>query len=173
MKTAPDKIFDGLNDKQIEAVRAINGPVLILAGAGSGKTKALTCRIAHLIASDVPPENILAVTFTNRAAGEMKERIARILAPVNNQKTVAENYSLPWMGTFHSTCLKILRREAGRIGYGKGFVIYDTDDQISLLKNVMQDLDMDIKKFNPKAMLGKISKLKSELIGYEEFADST
>ena len=166
MKTAPDKIFDGLNDKQIEAVRAINGPVLILAGAGSGKTRALIHRIAHLITSGIKPENILAVTFTNKASGEIKERVHKLL-----QTTHYKLQTSPWMGTFHSICLKILRQEAEQIGYGRGFVIYDTDDQISLLKNVMQDLDMDIKKFNPKAMLGKISKLKSELIGHEEFAD--
>ena len=166
MKTAPDKIFDGLNDKQIEAVRAISGPVLILAGAGSGKTRALIHRIAHLITSGIKPENILAVTFTNKASGEIKERVHKLL-----QTTHYKLQTSPWMGTFHSICLKILRQEAEQIGYGRGFVIYDTDDQISLLKNVMQDLDMDIKKFNPKAMLGKISKLKSELIGHEEFAD--
>ncbi len=166
MKTAPNRIFDGLNDKQIEAVRAINGPVLILAGAGSGKTRALIHRIAYLIASGIKPENILAVTFTNKAAGEIKERALKLL----NANRYTLNAS-PWMGTFHSICLKILRKEAEQAGYGRGFVVYDTDDQISLLKNVMQDLDVDIKKFNPKAMLGKISKLKSELIGHEEFAD--
>ncbi len=166
MKTAPDRIFDGLNDKQAEAVRAINGPVLILAGAGSGKTRALIHRIAYLIASGIKPENILAVTFTNKAAGEIKERAHKLL-----QTTDYSLQTSPWMGTFHSICLKILRKEAEQAGYGRGFVVYDTDDQISLLKNVMQDLDVDIKKFNPKAMLGKISKLKSELIGHEEFAD--
>ena len=170
MKTAPDRIFEGLNDKQTEAVRAVNGPVLILAGAGSGKTRALIHRIAYLIASGVRPENILAVTFTNRAAGEMKERIQKLLSTI--PYALNPKPSPVWMGTFHSICLKILRNEAGRISYDRGFVIYDTDEQISLLKNVMQDLDVDIKKFNPKAMLGKISKLKSELIGYEEFADS-
>ncbi len=177
MKTAPDRIFDGLNDKQAEAVRAIEGPVLILAGAGSGKTRALIHRIAYLTASGVKPGNILAVTFTNKAAGEIKERAHKLLQTTNGSTVLSspsKDYSLqtgPWMGTFHSICLKILRKEAERIGYGRGFVIYDTDDQISLLKNVMQDLDLDIKKFNPKAMLGKISKLKSELIGHEEFAD--
>jgi DNA helicase-2/ATP-dependent DNA helicase PcrA len=167
VKTAPDRIFDGLNDKQIEAVRAINGPVLILAGAGSGKTRALIHRIAYLIASGIKPESILAVTFTNKAAGEIKERVHKLLQTASHSLQTG-----PWLGTFHSICLKILRREAEKIGYGRGFVIYDTDDQISLLKNVMRDLNMDIKKFNPKAMLGKISKLKSELIGHEEFADS-
>ncbi|MEK7154323.1 MAG: UvrD-helicase domain-containing protein [Patescibacteria group bacterium] len=179
MKTAPDRIFEGLNNKQAEAVRAINGPVLILAGAGSGKTRALIHRIAHLIASGIKPENILAVTFTNKAAGEIKERVHKLLHTTNPEKASGPRgftgYSLqtsPWMGTFHSICLKIMRKEAEHAGYGRGFVIYDTDDQISLLKNIMQDLDIDTKKFNPKAMLGKISKLKSELIGHEELASS-
>ena len=167
MKTAPDRIFDGLNDKQIEAVRAIDGPVLILAGAGSGKTRALIHRIAYLISSGIQPGSILAVTFTNKAAGEIKERAHKLLQTTNYSPQAG-----PWLGTFHSICLRILRKEAEQVGYSRGFVVYDTDDQISLLKNVMQDLDVDIKKFNPKALLGKISKLKSELIGHEEFANS-
>lgn len=164
-----EKILGGLNDKQIEAVRATEGPVLILAGAGSGKTRALTHRIAYLIASGIKPENILAVTFTNKAAGEMKERVSQIL------KDVSKNFgfsNLPYMGTFHSICLKILRQDIERIGYTRNFLIYDEDDQVSLVKKVMQDLELDPKKYNPHSMLDKISKLKSELTSYEEYAAS-
>ena len=148
------KIFDGLNDKQIEAVRAIKGPVLILAGAGSGKTKALTHRIAHLIASGVSSDNILAVTFTNKAAGEIKERVEKLLKSQDSKLPLSRR-SIPWMGTFHSICLKMLRQDIETIGYGKKFIIYDDDDQLSLIKTVMQDLELDTKKFNPKGMLGK------------------
>ncbi len=163
----PDRIFDGLNDKQVEAVRAINGPVLILAGAGSGKTRALTHRIAYLMASGIKPENILAVTFTNKAAGEIKERVHKLL-----QST---NYSLrtsPWMGTFHSICLKILRHEAKNIGYDRHFVIYDEEDQISLMKNLLPGLGLDVNRFGPPLILEKVSKLKSGLTDYDEYARS-
>lgn len=165
MKTAPGKIFDGLNDKQIEAVRAINGPVLILAGAGSGKTRALIHRIAYLIASGVKPESILAVTFTNKAAGEIKERAQKLL-------NLSLQKGLPWMGTFHSVCLKILRQEADKIGYNRHFIIYDDDDQLSLMKNVLQGLELNTNRFNPQIMLEKISKLKSDLIDFKEYAQS-
>lgn len=170
MKTAPDRIFDGLNDKQIEAVRAINGPVLILAGAGSGKTRALIHRIAYLIASGIKPENILAVTFTNKAAGEMKERIQRLLSA--KPYTPNPKPSPVWMGTFHSICLKILRQDADKLGYNRHFIIYDDDDQSSLMKNVLQDLELGASRFNPQLMLEKISKLKSDLIDHKEYAQS-
>ena len=186
MESSENKILSGLNDKQIEAVRATEGPVLILAGAGSGKTKALTHRIAHLIAKGVDPSNILAVTFTNKAAGEIKQRVEKLLKSAVSDFTALMASNIPWMGTFHSICLRILRKEVGNLdlpapaspslggqaGYGNNFTIYDTDDQISLIKNVMQDLELDTKKFNPRAMLGKISKLKSELISYDKFAES-
>jgi DNA helicase-2/ATP-dependent DNA helicase PcrA len=168
MKTE-STIFEGLNDQQAEAVRAIQGPVLILAGAGSGKTKALTHRIAHLIASGVSSDNILAVTFTNKAAGEIKERVEKLLKSQDSKLPLSRR-SIPWMGTFHSICLKILRQDIETIGYGKKFVIYDDDDQLSLIKTVMQDLELDTKKFNPKSMLNKISKLKSELVGCEAYS---
>ena len=167
MKTVPDKILENLNDKQIEAVRAIKGPVLILAGAGSGKTRALTHRIAYLIASGIKPENILAVTFTNKAAGEIKERVRKLLQVDNRPSQTS-----PWIGTFHSLCLKILRKEADRIGYNRNFVIYDEDDQLSLMKNLLQNLGFNINKFNPLIMLEKISKLKSELISWDEYSQS-
>lgn len=167
MKTAPDRIFEDLNDKQIEAVRAINGPVLILAGAGSGKTRALTYRIAYLIASGVNPENILAATFTNKAAEEIKERVQKLLQAASRPLQTS-----PWIGTFHSLCLKILRREADKIGYNRHFVIYDEDDRLSLMKSLLQNLGFNANKFNPLIMLGKISKLKSELIDCDEYARS-
>lgn len=172
MKEALNKIFDGLNEKQIEAVRAINGPVLILAGAGSGKTRALTHRVAYLIASGARPENILAVTFTNKAAGEIKERVRKLLSAQGQVKKLRLQTGLPWMGTFHSICLRILRHEAENIGYDKRFVIYDDDDQLSLMKNLLRDLGLNTKRFNPQLMLEKISKLKSELISFNEYAQS-
>jgi len=160
--------LSSLNKKQMEGVKTVDGPVLIIAGPGSGKTRCLTYRVAYMISSGIKSENILAVTFTNKSANELKERVQKLLMMRDNRQI---GVLLPVVGTFHSVCLRILRYEADKLGYNRHFVIYDTDDQISLLKNIMQDLDMDIKKFNPKAMLGKISKLKSELIGHEEFAD--
>lgn len=155
-----EEILKGLNAKQQEAVTAIHGPVLILAGAGSGKTRALTHRMAYLIASGVKPENILAVTFTNKAAGEMKERVAKLCG----------HSALPLVGTFHSVCLRMLRQDIQHLeAYKKNFGIYDSDDQQSLIKTTMLDAGLDIKKWNPKNILGQISELKSELIGPEEF----
>lgn len=176
-----NKIFDGLNDKQIEAVRAVEGPVLILAGAGSGKTRALTHRIAFLISSGIKADNVLAITFTNKAAGEIKERVQKLLeSGIRNQELgprfhnslfIFPNSGLPNMGTFHSICLKILRQDVDQLGYSKNFIIYDEDDQLSAVKKVMQELEIDAKKFNPKTALGKISDAKSELISAEKFAD--
>ncbi|MDO8676644.1 MAG: UvrD-helicase domain-containing protein, partial [Candidatus Azambacteria bacterium] len=163
-----ENIFKDLNAKQIEAVRATEGPVLILAGAGSGKTKALTHRIAYMIANGIQPDNILAITFTNKAAGEIKERVSKLMSSGTGLKSTGS--PLPWMGTFHSICLRILRREIENLGYTTNFVIYDEDDQLGLIKNIMRDLEVDIKKFNPKNMLGRISNLKSELIIADEFA---
>ncbi|MGD0976706.1 MAG: UvrD-helicase domain-containing protein [Minisyncoccia bacterium] len=164
-----NKIFDVLNDRQVEAVRAIEGPVLILAGAGSGKTRALTHRIAYLISEKVKPENILAITFTNKAAGEIKDRVAKLLQATDSRLPATVP---PYMGTFHSMCLRILRQDIDKLGYGRNFVIYDEDDQISLIKKVMTDLDISWKKFNPNSILAKISELKSELISEKEFSNS-
>ncbi len=162
-----DKIFDGLNDKQIEAVRATEGPVLILSGAGSGKTRTLTHRVAYLIALGIKPENILAITFTNKASGEIKERVEKLLRPEASSQLPVTS---PIMGTFHSICLRILRQDIQYLGYNNYFVIYDEDDQVALIKRVMTDLEIGIKKFNPNSVLGKISKLKSELIDSQTFA---
>lgn len=176
MTTAENKIFAGLNEKQIEAVRAIEGPVLILAGAGSGKTKALTHRIAYMIAGGIAPHNILAITFTNKAAGEIKERVAGLLRALGDRTqglgANGQTAPLPWMGTFHSICLRILRQDIESLGYSARFVIYDEEDQTSLIKQIMQDLELDTKKFNPKIMLNRISKLKSELTGHRQFERS-
>ncbi len=151
----------GLNSKQIEAVKTINGPVLILAGAGSGKTKALTHRIAYLLEKEVSSNNILAITFTNKAAGEIKERVQKL---IKSQKA-------PLMGTFHSLCVRILRVDADKIGYGKNFVIYDSDDQISLIKQIMTEKGFDIKKTAPGAILGRISWAKNKIIGWKKFKE--
>lgn len=152
-------IFKNLNDKQKEAVETIDGPVLILAGAGSGKTKALTHRIGYLLEKGVSPENILAITFTNKAANEIKSRVKKLI----------KTKRLPLMGTFHSLCVRLLRVEIDKIGYGKNFVIYDSADQQSLIKQVMAEKGIDIKKMNPHAILNRISWSKNKLIGWKKF----
>ncbi|HEY4506606.1 MAG TPA: UvrD-helicase domain-containing protein [Candidatus Paceibacterota bacterium] len=164
-----ENIFKDLNEKQVNAVRAIEGPVLILAGAGSGKTRALTHRIAHMIDQGIAPQNILAITFTNKAAGEIKDRVEKLLTASGH---VLNAGTSPWMGTFHSICLRILRHEIEKLSpYTTKFIVYDQDDQISLIKNVMQELEINPKKFSPKNILGRISALKSELVGHEDFSD--
>ena len=150
------KILEGLNSAQKEAVETLSGPVLILAGAGSGKTKTLTHRIANLIANGVAPYEILALTFTNKAAREMRERLARLLDMDNNFSF------MPWMGTFHSICVKILRIEAENVGLSKSFVIYDTDDRLALIKRAMKELHVSDKNIKPRACEAAISKAKNE-----------
>ena len=134
------KILSGLNDRQAEAVQAGLGPVLVLAGAGSGKTKVLTHRIAYLIAEQMfPAENILALTFTNKAAKEMQSRVERVLglpmAPVGFNRSFGLG-GIPTMGTFHSVCAKILRNEIDALGYTKNYVIYDDDDQSKIFREI-------------------------------------
>ena len=155
-----DKIFQDLNDKQLEAVKIIDGPVLVISGPGSGKTKCLTHRIANLIANGIKPENILALTFTNKASQEMKERVSRLL----KLKPGASGLQQPLIGTFHSTGLRILKREIHQLGYKSSFTIFDSDDQISLIKKAMAELELDTKKFNPKAILSRISKMKTDFV---------
>lgn len=150
-----NKIFSGLNDKQLEAVKIIDGPVLVISGPGSGKTKCLTHRIAYLISTGVEPSNILALTFTNKAAREIKERAIGLLG----KSSVA-----PTIGTFHSTGLKILRRDIYHLGYRNSFTIFDEDDQLSLIKRIMANLELDTKKFNPNTILSKISQLKTSFV---------
>lgn len=172
-------ILEKLNAPQRKAVTTTEGPVLIIAGAGSGKTRALTHRVAYLIREkNVNPRNILAVTFTNKAAGEMKERIASLLDTntrinANNYTLKAKSYQLPIIGTFHSICVKILRREIGKIGYKPGFNIFDEQDQLALMKKTMKELSINIDQLKPKAILGTISKAKNELIDAEAFAAQT
>lgn len=156
-------ILDELNEPQREAVLHSQGPVLILAGAGSGKTKALTHRIAHLITEHhVPPDNILAVTFTNKAAGEMKARVARILG-------LPEGVSLPWLGTFHSIAARILRISGGAIGLSPNFTIYDEGDAKDLLKGIYKDLDLDPKQVNINAVKASISGAKNQLLSASDY----
>ena len=158
-------ILDPLNSRQREAVLATEGPVLIIAGAGSGKTKALTHRVAYLLSRGVHPENILAVTFTNKAAREMKDRIT-LLVERNRPRGAGD----PFIGTFHSFCVRILRSEAMYIGYTRSFTIFDDDDSISLIKEILKEVNVNPKQFPAAMVLGIISGLKSELIessGYE------
>ena len=150
------EILSGLNKAQQEAVLTKTGPVLILAGAGSGKTKTLTHRIAALIEGGVLPSEILALTFTNKAAREMRERLARLLGRENSFSF------MPWMGTFHSICVKILRIEAENVGLDKSFVIYDTDDRLALVKRAMKELQISDKSVKPRAAEASISKAKNE-----------
>lgn len=160
-----ERLLSGLNPEQQAAVRSTEGPLLIMAGAGSGKTRVLTHRIAYLMSEkDVAPWNILAITFTNKAAREMKDRVARIVGPT------AEEI---WISTFHSMCVRILRRDIDRIGYNRNFSILDTSDQLSVIKKILKEKNKDPKKFDPKSILGTISGAKNELITAEEYAKTT
>ena len=160
-------IFDGLNPEQKKAVETLEGPLLILAGAGSGKTKTLTHRITNLISHGVQPSHILAVTFTNKAANEMRERLAKLLnVPLTRS-------FMPYMGTFHGVCVKILRQEAAAANLARDFVIYDTDDQISLIRRVMKNLGIsDNKALKPKSVQSIISSEKNQGNGPEEYLAS-
>lgn len=153
--------LQGLNEQQKEAVMHIDGPIMIVAGAGSGKTKVLTTRIAHLMANGVDAFNILALTFTNKAAKEMKERVERILG--NGE---ARNL---YIGTFHSVFARILRFEADKIGYPRHFTIYDTDDAKSVLKTVINELNLDDKHYKPNTVYNRISAAKNALVGPDEY----
>lgn len=154
-------IYDTLNPQQKEAVYQMDGPVLILAGAGSGKTRVLTHRVAYLIEEGVNPWNIMAITFTNKAAGEMRERVDRIVG------FGAESI---WISTFHSSCARILRRYIDRLGYDTNFAIYDTDDTKSVIKEVAKKCNIDTKQIRERTIMNAISSAKNELIGPEEFA---
>ena len=146
----------GLNEAQFEAVTTLQGPLMVLAGAGSGKTRVLTMRIAHLITNGIDPFNILALTFTNKAAKEMKERIAKVVG-------VSDARSL-WMGTFHSVFARILRSEAHYLGYPSNFTIYDAQDALNVLKKVIKDMSVDSEVYKPKKVLSRISQYKNNLI---------
>lgn len=162
MQFLTDRLLEGLNPEQKEAVKATDGPLLIMAGAGSGKTRVLTHRVAYImVEKGVNPYNILAITFTNKAAREMKERIAGIMGGTADEV---------WISTFHSMCVRILRRDIDRIGYNRNFTILDSTDQQSVIKNILKDKNIDPKKFEPRALLGSISSAKNELTTPEEYA---
>jgi DNA helicase-2/ATP-dependent DNA helicase PcrA len=162
MQYLSQRLLEGLNPMQKEAVKKTDGPLLIMAGAGSGKTKVLTHRIAYLMTEkQVAPWNILAITFTNKAAREMKERVEKLLGPA------AEDI---WISTFHSMCVRILRRDIDRIGINRNFTILDTTDQLSVIKNILKDRNIDPKKFEPRTILGTISSAKNELMNPEQYA---
>lgn len=157
------QLLDQLNDAQREAAGCIEGPVMIIAGAGSGKTRTLTFRIAHLIEQGVDPFNILALTFTNKAAKEMKDRIIKLVG--------AEAKNI-WMGTFHSVFARILRSEAEKLGYIKTFTIYDNEDSKSAIKQIVKGLNLDPKTYNPGYVLSRISMAKSNLMGPEDYQNN-
>src|SRR4051812_29200954 len=156
-----DDLLSGLNPVQREAVTHREGPLLIVAGAGSGKTRVLTHRIAWLIREGVSPFQILAITFTNKAADEMKQRVAALVGPVAQKM---------WVSTFHSACVRILRRDAPRLGYKSSFTIYDQADAVRLAGYVIRDLNIDSKKFPPRQVHAIISAAKNELIDFETYA---
>jgi DNA helicase II / ATP-dependent DNA helicase PcrA len=178
-------ILSGLNQQQQKAVQSVQGPVLIVAGPGSGKTRVLTHRIAYLIQKNIPSENILAVTFTNKAAQEMKERVIRLVRNVGDVGDVGDkqfqqaksrakifgagrsDLTIPTIGTFHAICLRILRREIDKLNYEKRFTIYDETDQLSLIKQITKDLQMDTSQIKPTALKENISRAKDELISAE------
>ncbi|MBM9462140.1 DNA helicase PcrA [Aeromicrobium sp. YIM 150415] len=160
--TTSDRLVEGLNDAQREAVTHTGGPLLVVAGAGSGKTRVLTRRIAWLIAArGAHPGSVLAITFTNKAAAEMRERVAEL---------VGGRARMMWVSTFHSACVRILRREADKFGFTSSFTIYDAADTRRLMTLVCRDLDLDPKKVNPRAVLNHVSNLKNELVDHEAAA---
>ena len=158
----PQSYLADLNPAQREAVLTTEGPLLVIAGAGSGKTRVLTHRVAHLLATQgVKPNEILAITFTNKAAGEMKERVERAVGPVARAI---------WIMTFHAACGRILRREAERLGYRSSFTIYDQADQVRLVKACLEELERDPKRFVPRGIHAQISNAKNQLIGPADYA---
>ena len=159
----PSALIDGLNAAQEEAVLHDGGPLLVIAGAGSGKTRVLTHRIAHLIQErGVSPFEVLAITFTNKAAGEMKFRVGALVGPVAEKM---------WVSTFHSACVRILRRDGDRIGFPSSFTIYDQSDAVRLTTYVLRDLNMDSKKFPPRSVHGAISAAKNDYISVSEYTE--
>lgn len=162
MQFLSEKLISGLNPEQQKGVKTTDGPLLLMAGAGSGKTRVLTHRIGYLmVEKGVNPYNILAITFTNKAAREMRDRIRSMMGGA------AEDI---WISTFHSMCVRILRRDIDRIGFNRNFTILDTTDQQSVIKGILKDKNIDPKKFDPRALLGSISSAKNELMDTEEYA---
>ncbi len=175
-------LLDELDPRQKEAVLATDGPVLILAGAGSGKTRVLTYKVAYLISQGISPDEIIAVTFTNKAGNEMKERVRKLMVNsswfMDKKSTDYEPLTtnqLPFVGTFHAYCAKLLRIEGRYIGLSSGYLIYDDDDSLSLVKKIMKSGNIDTKHFRPSSILGAISSAKGELLdpeAYSQFARS-
>ncbi|EUJ38720.1 ATP-dependent DNA helicase [Brochothrix campestris FSL F6-1037] len=162
MEITGKQLIEGLNPEQQKAVVTTEGPLLIMAGAGSGKTRVLTHRVAYLIKEkNVNPYNILAITFTNKAAREMKERVGAILG---------SDADAIWVSTFHSMCVRILRRDAERMGLSRAFTILDSSDQLTVVKKIMKDRNIDPKRYQPRAMLASISNAKNELINATDYA---
>ncbi len=155
------KYLEGLNANQLEAVKHIDGPIMIVAGAGSGKTKVLTTRIAHLMNNGVDAFNILALTFTNKAAAEMKERVEKALG-----NSEARNL---YIGTFHSIFARLLRADATKLGYPSNFTIYDTDDAKAVIKDIVKEMNLDDKHYKPAYIYNRISAAKNGLIGPKEY----
>lgn len=157
MKQLTEQLLTGMNDEQARAVRLTEGPLLIMAGAGSGKTRVLTHRIAYLVVEkQVYPSQILAITFTNKAAREMRERIDHLLGAGTSERM--------WVSTFHSMCVRILRRDIGRLGMSTSFSILDGSDQLTVVKNVCKQLNIDPKQYDPRSILHAISAAKNECI---------
>lgn len=164
-----EEILQKLNAPQREAVTTTEGPVLVIAGAGSGKTRALTHRVAYLIrVKKISPRRILAVTFTNKAAAEMKERIVSLLEGAETPRRGVS--ALPLVGTFHSICVRILRREIEKLGYKSSFTIFDDQDQLALVKKIMKEMELNTDQFKPRAVLGTISNAKNKMISADSFA---
>ena len=163
-----EKMIKGLNEAQVEAVAHTDGPLLILAGAGSGKTKALTHRIAFLLTEkSVAPQNILAVTFTNKAAKEMRARLGELTG-----RDGSDRFFMPWMGTFHSICVRLLRQDGEHAKIPKNFIIFDEADRLGVIKQAMKRLNVSEKQFNPRSISAMISGAKNDLISSQEFASS-
>ena len=155
-------LLDELNDKQYDAVVNTEGPCLVIAGAGSGKTKVLTHKIAYLIdEKNVKPWNILAITFTNKAANEMKDRVEKLVGDIAKDM---------WIGTFHAICVRILRKFIDRLGFDSSFVIFDTSDQKTMVKQILKSQDLDDKIFTDKSVLYEISNAKNEMLDPAAYA---
>ena len=157
-----ESILSDLNPSQREAVLYDGGPLVVVAGAGSGKTRVLTRRVARLVATGVKPWHILAITFTNKAAAEIRRRVVEL---------VGQDAEKMWLSTFHSACVRILRRQSERIGYTSGFSIYDEGDTRRLVEHILDDLGIDAKRFSARSVVGAISQAKSELLDAKDYAD--
>src|SRR3989344_9691585 len=167
-------LFEGLNPPQQEAVKTTEGPVLIFAGAGSGKTKCLTHRLAYILENKLAAtDQILAITFTNKSSGELANRILKLLGQEHllevKHSQLAIRRLLPWVGTFHSICVRILRNEATNIGLNQNFTIYDTSDTLSLIRQILKEMNLDSKQYSPQAIKSIIGGAKNELMTPEQY----